>query len=399
MTNNPKNEQDRSQHHAGMVVHEVPLPFSIRMVIQRYRFARILLEESHVVTVGQPCTSLLSNDTTDAAATTATTTTATSRSSSKAKDEATLGLLAYISFSASATEEKVEQAAMTLLNMPVGTLGAWGDGSGVKSMLQLLKTRTAAANTMKTTRESSEATEAEGKGESSSPSPSSPSLLSSSDNNSPLSIILVPQANLIAKIKKNGKSIQYRDQIAKERGRELYDFFCLRVQELLQDHCSLCKGETPGSNKKPSNAAPDPSIPPDQLFRRRTTEFATFDETTHLPLTMINGDLLTKSARKRLQKQYKAHAQRHEKWCQKNPPANPAAADVQEQETVAEEAPSRIKITSKETAATIVPPEEPKEARSVLDSSFLHLVQGTFGARQGIELQSDMGPFCHVVEL
>jgi hypothetical protein len=47
------------------------------------------------------------------------------------------GLIAYVSFSKTATCKKVEQAAMTLLNLPVMTKGLWGDGSKTQSILQL----------------------------------------------------------------------------------------------------------------------------------------------------------------------------------------------------------------------------------------------------------------------
>jgi hypothetical protein len=308
---------------------------SIRMVIQRYRFASMLVEENHVVSVGQKCSSLIVNETAPISS-------------------ASLGLLAYISFSISATEEKVVQASKTLLNMPVGTLGAWGDGSGVQSMLQLLSSFSAVDSNKKETEVSS-----------------------------PLSIVLVPQANLIAKIKKNGKSIQYRDQIAKEKGKRLYDLFCDTVQTLLMDHEAVCRGQKSEKSTKNSDnnksSIPDPDIPPDQLFRRRSLEFATFDDDKGLPLTMINGDPVTKSARKRMQKQYDAHAKRHEKYLQK-----------QQANTDPTPPPKDIYGPTKE--AEVVPARQ-------LDPSFIQLITGTFGKRQGLEIQSDMGPFCHVVEI
>jgi D-Tyr-tRNAtyr deacylase len=299
----------------------LPVP-SIRMVIQRYRHASMLIDEREVVTVGQKSSSLL-----------------LSGADNDTPTSSSLGLLAYISFSTSATEEKVEQAAKTILNMPVGTLGAWGDGSTAKSMLQL----TADAVKQKE--------------------------LSSS-----FSIILVPQANLIAKIKRNGKSIQYRDQIAKEKGNELYIKFCRSINSLLLDHQSECRGEQK-SSKKSSSTISDPSIPPYQLFRlTRTSEFAAFDE-TGFPLKTADGQDLTKSAKKRMRKQYEAHVKRHEKYIEKHP--NPS-----------------------------VPSPEPATDASTKDNEadtatmeILKLVCGTFGKRQGLELQSDMGPFCHVVEL
>jgi hypothetical protein len=37
--------------------------------------------------------------------------------------------------------------------------------------------------------------------------------------------------------------------------------------------------------------------------------------------------------------------------------------------------------------------------QSALDPAFLHVVAGSFGKRQGLEMKSDMGPFCHVLQL
>eukprot|EP00980_Cylindrotheca_fusiformis_P016162 scaffold4805_cov136-Cylindrotheca_fusiformis.AAC.17 len=301
---------------------------ALRMVIQRYRFARILIEETTVLSVGRKCSSLVVND---------------------ISSSASLGLLAYISFSSTATEEKVVQAARTLLNLPVGTLGAWGDGSRAQSMLQLL---TSFAD--------------DGK--------------ESSNGTSPLSIILVPQANLIAKIKKNGKSVQYRDQIAKEKGNELYDLFCETVRNLLMDHQAVCRGgEKPSTSKSihtinGKSATVDPSIPPNQLFRRRqsrSTEYGSFDDSTGIPLTMHNGDPVTKSARKRMQKQYDAQVKRHEKYLEKQKGSESSPP------------PEHDPPTSKQ--------EEVKESPSKqLDPSFVQLIIGTFGKRQGLEIQSDM---------
>lgn len=354
---------------------EVP---SVRMVIQRYRHASLLVDESKVVSVGRKCSSLIDTTT------------------SSSVLERHLGLLLYISFSKTATEEKVLQAAKTLLNMPVGTLGAWGDGSTTKSVLQLLSS---SSNSFDPSSSS--------KGIENSESSSSPS----SPESSPLSIILVPQANLIAKITKNGKSIQYRDQIAKEEGRELYENFCNSVQNLLLEHQNQCRGQgttttttalnKKNKNKPSNNNIPDPSIPPDQLFRRtRYEEFTSFDE-QGFPLTRSNGDVVTKSARKRLQKQYDSHIKRHEKYIlkkQKEKQETPAEQQQEEDATQSSKNENDKGDDDKESVTRNVTNQTDIDTNT-LDSSFIQLIKGTFGKRQGLELQSDMGPFCHVVEL
>ena len=312
---------------------------SIRMVIQRYRQASILIEETKVVTVGTKSSSLI-----DIMANLAL--------SSSPSSQATLGLLAYISFGKTATEDKILQASKTLLNMPIGTLGAWGDGSATKSMLQLLKGKPNTA-----------------------------------ESPSPLSIILVPQANLIAKITKNGKSIQYRDQIAKEKGQEYYNLFCDTVQTLLVEHERQCRDSTAPQksshkSKKPpsSSTLPDPSIPPNELFcRTRGDEYNSFDE-NGFPITRSDGEPISKSARKRIQKQYDSHMKRHEKYLIQKKDQPEQKKEEQNDKSVQE-------------------PSQEKPSIVDLDPSFIQLIRGSFGKRQGLEIQSDMGPFCHVVEL
>jgi D-Tyr-tRNAtyr deacylase len=278
---------------------------SIRMVIQRYRKASLLIDETHVVTVGES-ESLLDKE-----------------------PPASVGLLAYLSFAKTADERKVEQAAKTLLHLPILTLGAWGDGSTTRSMFQLLAAK------------------------------------KKDDKKSSSSIVLVPQANLIAKVKNNGKSMQYNDQIEKSQGKQLYDFFCETIRKLLVEHQSICRGETKAINpNKPTT--PDPSIPPKELFRQDET-YGSFDE-YGLPLTMVNGDPVTKSARKKIKKVYDSQVKRHEKYLQ------------QESKPVEKVA------------------NEP-DPKATLDTCFVQFVAGSFGKRQGLELYSDMGPFCHVIEI
>lgn len=285
---------------------------SIRMVIQRFRKANILIDENRVIAVGQSSSSLLLDDTSN-------------------PPSASVGLLAYISFSKTADDAKAEQSAKTLLNLPILTLGAWGDGSTTRSMLQLLTTK-----------------------------------VKDDDKKSKLSVVLVPQANLIAKVKKVGRSLQYHDQIEKSRGEQLYEFFCEAVQRLLVEHESICQGQTKATNPtKPT--APDPSIPPKDLFRQDDTYGSFDDDEDGLPLTMANGDPVAKSARKKNKKVFDSHVKRHEKYLKQGPPQTP----------------SEVKIKSFTTIGT----------------SMVQVVPGSFGKRQGLELYSDMGPFCHVVEI
>ena len=125
---------------------------SVSVVVQRYRECKLLIDELEYVTVGGV--------------------------------DSSCGILAYVSFASSTTPQQVEQAAQTLLNLPVLTTGLWGDGaSSTVSILAL-----------------------------------------SADTTSSCSLVIVPQANLISKVRQNGKSIQYHLQVNKEKGQELYEY-------------------------------------------------------------------------------------------------------------------------------------------------------------------------------
>ena len=338
---------------------------SIRMVIQRYRKACVLLDESRVETVGDYSGLLTVSRKVEGNNDNDNNKDGNGYESNESHLPLSVGVLAYISFSKKADEQTVEQAAKTLLNLPILTLGAWGDGTTTKSMFQLLT-------------------------ESKSSSSSSSSFTKSARAN--LSVVLVPQANVIAKVRKNGKNIRYDDQSDKHRGRELYHCFCATVKTLLVEHQGICRGDNilpkkqPPSNNKPTSY--DASIPPNELFRLpnptggadnkpQNNTYGSFDE-RGFPLTLANGESITKSARKKLQKIYDAQVKKHEKYLQKKASAKPPS-------------PTTTVATTTSTKATAI--------AAKLDSDFCRVIEGSFGKRQGIELYSDMGPLCHVVEL
>jgi hypothetical protein len=381
------------------------------MVIQRYRKARIVLNDTKVVTLGEEAPLLTADDKyTDDADDDATTT----------KTTKTLGVVVYVSFSSKiATFADIEHAAKTILQLPIHTFGRWGDGlcSGIdggqtQSLLQILSSRHEQMTNH-------------------SRSASRPDNIESNTSSSlsPISLLIVPQANLISKIKKNGKSVQYHDQIHKDLGQEMYDAFIDKLHQLLLDHQSTCRnhqtvdGNKSGEKTSQTTAAttPDSSISPKELFRQGQYEglYDTYDPTTGIPLTMItkgrvqNSDdateaaatantttTISKSARKKLQKIYDAHVKRHEKWLQKQqqqqkPEENNSEKDGGSTYEVKEQTPLPLTTgTGKDDLSTEVSPSS-----SSLDPAFVQFVAGSFGKRQGLEMFSDMGPFCHIVDV
>jgi hypothetical protein len=322
----------------SITLNEMP---GVRLVFQRFRQASLLINEEQVVTVGDSV----------GVSTEETLLLGSASSLTESSPPSSTGILVYVSFSQTATPTKVQQAAKTVLNLPIATLGSWGDGAGTSSLMKLAATAAAAAQQKEETQP-----------------------------HSTISLLIVPQANLICKIKSAGKSIQYHEQCDKTMGQDLYRQFVDCITELLVEHQQVCRGLASSLKPRPKSTTPDPSIPPNQLFRDETV-YATWDEETGFPLTTVvlgggdNGEepaLLTKSAVKKLKKILESHTKRHIKYLEKPPPPAPPPTTPKQQEE-----PSTIS----------------------LDPTFLHLVAGTFGKRQGLQLVSDMGPFCHVVEI
>jgi len=318
------------------------------VVVQRYRSARLLLDEKHWVAVPE---------------------TTASSSDKDVSRQQHCGLLLYVSFAAGADKSSVYTAAETCVNLPVLTTGLWGDGvSEQPSLRELLLAQTAASQKQPETT---------------------------------TSVTIVPQANLISKVKSQGKSIQYHGQIEKNKGEDLYNYFCdcLRaaVYELqcgavdaLPDWFVTWKTRRLEISDSDGNSQPkalEPSIPPEQVFRS-DPKYGSFDQGKGMPLTTADGEPLTKSASKKLRKLYDAHAKRHAKWKE-------TASDSE----VAAAAAAADKNKSNETtndAAYVVSDD------TIIDWT-RHLqvpvVAGSFGKRQGLEIKSDMGPFCHVFQV
>jgi D-Tyr-tRNAtyr deacylase len=383
------------------------------MVIQRYRKASLLIDEMDYVTVGEEEEEEESNCN---------------------NGQHHIGMLVYISFSKIATPDVVQRAAKTILNLPIQTEGAWGDGSSTKSILQVSAAAAAAANVNEHADASNQKQQHQQQGKEVATSNNK------TKNKNNVSIMLVPQANLIAKVTRNGKSVQYRDQIDKKQGEELYNLFVKYVKEILIENKQIITQQgsntntttNEGNNNNNNNnamTAVEPSILPKELFLCRQKQqqqkqkqnintntktpllYGSFDENTGLPLTTADGKPLTKSATKRIKKQYDAHTKRHEKYLlklkqqQPIPTATTATATDDDDDNS-----NNQKIEPREDKQEEWTNDSPcknkdKESNNNNDDDndnedlFVQLIAGSFGKRQGLQLVSDMGPFCHVIEL
>jgi hypothetical protein len=225
-------------------------------------------------------------------------------------------------------------------------------------------------------------------------------------------------------VKSQGKSIQYHGQIDKSRGHELYDFFVdsiragvilaahhrdddalsrlppdfvawqtQREQWLLPSLSSSISPTTTTATSARTNL--DPAISETQVFRSDPT-YGSFDALTGMPLTMANGAVLTKSATKKLRKIYDAHAQKHLKFMQQQRSSSsplPTAAPISASSSVV------VEEQQQRPSSTLSSP--PPQWSTWMEScgTQCQVVAGSFGKRQGLAIESDMGPFCHVVTI
>mmetsp|Transcript_38284 Transcript_38284/g.84056 ORF Transcript_38284/g.84056 Transcript_38284/m.84056 type:complete len:218 (+) Transcript_38284:133-786(+) len=154
---------------------------AVKLVIQRFRTASLLIAPNETVQVdaGNSC-----------------------------------GLLVYVSFSKAAETNKsaVFNAAKTVLNLSVLTKGVWGDGSGTASVVDLARELDSKSK--------GSVGESEG-----------------------VPIVLVPQANLVSKVKNSGKSIQYHGQVAKSIGEELFQSFVRSVELIALEQQHIAREE------------------------------------------------------------------------------------------------------------------------------------------------------------
>lgn len=131
------------------------------------------------------------------------------------------------------------------------------------------------------------------------------------------------------------------------------------------------------ASSPPRNHVTDVRIPPSLMFHHpNTAEYSAWDA-DGLPTHTTTGEVVSKSALKKLRKVQAAHAKKYE-------------AHKQQEDAVCE---------GEHEAAELVVMEDEVDWNAVLDPSFCTIVAGRFGYRQGLELTSDMGPFCHVLQI
>uniref|UniRef100_A0A7S3P8D7 Uncharacterized protein n=1 Tax=Amphora coffeiformis TaxID=265554 RepID=A0A7S3P8D7_9STRA len=157
---------------------------TVHLVLQRYRWCKILLHETEWRTVGS------------------------------SEEPAHCGWLVYTSFAVGASQETVQKAVLTVFQMAFGTWTRWEEKGGrpqnLSNMMQQAHDENVTQNR--------------------------------------LSIVVCPQANLVNKIERNGKSVQYRGQCDKALGEQLFLYFGLYLQALLlEQQCQIREQPVPQS--------------------------------------------------------------------------------------------------------------------------------------------------------
>ena len=369
---------------------------SVHLVLQRYRSCEILLEEKEWVTV--PAVQMDGSSAAAAAAT------------SKKKH---CGLLVYVSFTASATQESVARAAQALLHVPILTTGLWGDDTKPVSFSTLLQEQEQQEQHV---------------------------------SQCQTSMTIVPQANLISKLKSNCKSIQYHGQMNKTDSQALFAALVQEIRRLvllqlgeeqqpqfcLPDWYKEWKNSTTTTKSKSTTTTTTTatttivpaSTPPALLFvDHYSAKYSSVDSKTGLPLTDAHGQPLTKSALKRARKLLEAHTKRHAKWKAKQQQQQAAAKNdttknddsalpKNDQEAVRCDGTRTTSVVGDTTTTyndnnnnnnNNSDPSAPCCWEQRLDEFFVqhapHVVAGSFGKRQGVVLHADMGPFCHTLQL
>jgi D-Tyr-tRNA(Tyr) deacylase len=255
---------------------------SVHLVLQRYRKCKILLNETEWVTQGWTAKEGTENCAT------------LSENFEGVTEEQHCGLLIYISFATNADSLSCINAAETCLNMPILTSGLWGDGT---SQQFSIKSHLSQANPI---------------------------------GRKNTSVTIVPQANLICKIKGQGTSIQYHSQIDKDKGRELYNLFvdfmtaavfeyqCITTGKEMPDWFQEWRAQMHQLTKDPSlSQSFNPSIEPADMFRSMDPPmYGSFDDETGIPLSDLLDVPLSKSSLKKLRKLQDLHQKRHQKWLQ-----------------------------------------------------------------------------------
>ena len=206
--------------------------------------------------------------------------------------------------------------------------------------------------------------------------------------------------------------LKYHSQAKKDSAEELFHCFV----ECLKEACAEALAKNIASNEKGKRQKNNPEnlknadVLPKNAFKEGLAgeEFLAFDDATGFPTLDKDGNELTKTKRKKLEKLLQKY---EEKWKKKNAlsselcSSNIEIDEGKNDETQLEKATGKLSLnnTNGSTASDDRSTSQPIRKKSINFSElelendqfvFPSFVKGTFGGRQGLEFVSS-GPFTH----
>lgn len=296
--------------------------------------------------------------------------------------------MVFVSFGQGCDPDTVKKAARSILRVPLLTLpgGVWGDGSATRSVSDI-------------------ALMMPGSGD-----PEIPGKPGDAEHAGLLGLMIIPTASLTSKIK--GKYLSYRDQCNKDASRAFYNLFVRTVRDICDQVLDAPMavptngGGLGGGGGGGTSGAAAAAVPPHDFFKVGSYAgvYSQFSE-TGLPIVLADGAEVSKSQRKKLQKLLDKAATRWEKHLAAGGTADPTESVVPAPCPLADKPTSLVGAdgAGNSNAGRGVPAPEislpvadtvPDEANEH-NGPAVRVVAGTFGNRQGLRLNSELGPFTH----
>ncbi|GAB5362712.1 hypothetical protein AAMO2058_000821600 [Amorphochlora amoebiformis] len=270
-------------------------------------------------------------------------------------------------------QDALSKAAKAVVSAPFLTLGVWGDGKKPQSIASIA-TSPKQSTSMTTTETTN--------GVTISPlSSSEPEGGKQIKNMFSLGIMIVPQAALYCKLR-GSKELRYHNQMGKAEAENLYKRFIDEVVVQLEIDLGLTKNKA----KKKNIVSKEPPVPPQEIFKQGNWQgqFKDYDE-KGFPTAMANGDEISKRLLKKITRVFESQKK---KW-EKNRSRTPFT-----QENKISQQPPPLDKTKKEPAGICKGREAHRGGSKMIGR--VKVVFGTFGNRQGLRLDSELGPFSHV---
>ena len=188
-------------------------------------------------------------------------------------------------------------------------------------------------------------------------------------DSAPLEIMCIPQAGLTSSF--SSKRLQYHNQMPKAEGEAMYKYMCETIKEKLKQ---MLYPEL--SNKDKTKEKADETIPPSELFRTppHDAKYSVLDM-QGIPTHDERGTEVSKARRKKMIKMMKAQKKRYEKYLKQKKQDEGSSSTSAVRPAMIEM--SKLKIEQQEL------------------KKMPRFIFGTFGNRQALKFESDMGPFTH----